>query len=448
MADDQTADRRTKVLAWGSNLFDQIPRDKDDGTSQSSILQDAASVVAVCTYQTVCRSKSGKIKAYGEAPSLVEKACRDLLQDTKVDDRLVFVGHDIFEAILDVKSDRCCFLRYAEDDEEEGGRYEMIEGCGWETAAVDGRGRCMALDLEGRVYLFDSVAMFRITTGQSEAAITAREAARFTAHPCAEGSPAKEAKAPAPLPKFDKISAGNAHFALLSHSSRTPSPVWIFGDARFGAIPMQPFSHTTLVGKLPLTKAKGKSPSSDLPTTDVRYLMPVPYFSPHEGFPSRIANISAGSRHNLVLTSGGDLYGWGWNEDSPLLPFDSSPTNQGWDTNIVSEPTLIPLPSAPKDELSLTAIAASNGRSFGITTEGQLVIAGSNEFGCLGLDKDLGGAEKKPRFEREFSQIKKEYECVNGWQVHPSWKEGEEIRRVMRVDATMLATFITVETTA
>ncbi|KAJ9476362.1 hypothetical protein PHBOTO_000019 [Pseudozyma hubeiensis] len=447
MADDQTAERRTKVLAWGSNLFDQIPQDNDDDdrTSPSPILQDAASIIAACTYQTVCRTKFGQIKAYGEASLLIEEACQTLLEGRQRDDGLVFVGHDIFEAILDIKYNRCCFLGYAEDVEAEEGRCEAIEGCGWKTAAVDGRGRCMTLDLEGRVYLFDSVNKFKAATGQGEDATTAREAARFRAHPYTEGIPAKEegASSTVTLPMFDKIAAGNAHFALLSHSSYQTSPVWIFGDARFGAIPMQPFSYTTLVGTLPSTK-----PSSELPATDVRHLLPVPYFSPHEGFPSRIADISAGSRHTLVLTSDGDLYGWGWNEDSPLLPFDSYPTNREWETNIVYEPTLIALPSSSEEELSLTAIAASNGRSFGITSEGQLVIAGSNEFGCLGLDEDLNGAEKKPKFEREFSQIKKEYKCVNGWQVHPSWRKDAGEGRVVRVDATMLATFITVETTA
>ncbi|TKY91041.1 hypothetical protein EX895_001040 [Sporisorium graminicola] len=176
--------------------------------------------------------------------------------------------------------------------------------------------------------------------------------------------------------------------------------------------------------------------------------MPVPHMSPDQGFPSRIADAVAGARHNLVLTADGDLYGWGWNEDSPLLPFDATAEVPSWENNIVCEPTLVPLPdsnaSSENDTVALTKIACSNGRSFGITTEGRLVVAGSNEFGCLALDPQLGGLTVKPRFEREFSQIKKPYDCANGVQLHPG--QGlTQSGKVVDVQATALATFVTVQ---
>lgn len=446
MTDDKV-NTRPQVLAWGSNLFAQLPtcpHDYDGDTRPRRTLDAAACIIATCSYQTVFRSPSGELRAHGESPHLIEHVCQCLLQDRPKTDTLVFVGKDIFEAVLDVEGGKACFLDYAEESEREQA-FCTIEGSRWKTAAVDGRGRCMAVDLEAHVYLFGSVADLKAATQTDEAGVKLRQEARFQAHVYSNDgivSPV-QATSVAKLPRFDKVSAGNAHFVLLSRSNKEAhlSPIWIFGDARFGAVPIKPFDHTIVVGLLVATsEAASTSP------TDIAYLMPVTHFSTHEGFPSGIADACAGSRHTLVLTCDGDLYGWGWNEDSALLPFGSD-ENGIWENNIVYEPTLVPLPRSGNDsDVSIVSINASNGRSFGITTQGQLLVAGSNEFGCLGLNETLSGLKKKPRFERDFSQIKKEYDCVNGWQMHPDWKfEGDE--RVVDVHATMLATLITVETT-
>ncbi|SJX60871.1 uncharacterized protein SRS1_12098 [Sporisorium reilianum f. sp. reilianum] len=439
----ETSARTTKVFAWGGNVFDQIHFDHPR-TSAPYTVPDAAAILAVCAYQTVIRSHSGQIRVLGEAARLLEQAIQTILDDDNDADSsgLVFVGQDMFEAVLDVRKNRCCFLRYAEGEGEERDSSEMVEGSSWETAACDGRGRCMAVDLDGKVYLFDSVAMFRAATGQGEEARNSRDAKRFVAQVFSpDGS--SSSSAPTLLPRFDTVSAGNAHFVLLARSSNEVCPVWIYGDARFGAVPLRPFDHTTTVGVLP----PSHSPSTPA-ATDVPHLMPVPHFSPDQGFPSRIANALAGSRHTLILTTDGDLYGWGWNEDSALLPFHTTADTPSWENNIVFEPTLIPLPtsaSSDDDTVALTKIAASNARSLGITTEGRLVVAGSNEFGGLALDEvQLGALAKKPRFERAFSQIKKAYECVNGWQLHPELGAAQGAT-VVQVHATALATFITVE---
>lgn len=434
------------MLAWGSNVFNQIHPEADSGSAPYTV-QDAASILAICTYQTVVLTQSGDIQVLGEAPGLIGQAIQSVLDDqnsrrSSETDELVFVGYDIFEAVLDIKRNRCCFVQYGEEEEE--GSVDLVEGSSWKTAAVDGRGRCMAVDLDGQVYLFDSVAILRAATGKGEDAVRLRDARRFTAH---QYSPAgSSSTATTELPKFDKVTAGNAHFVLLTQDSKEVCPVWIFGDARFGSVPLHPFDHITLVGLLPPTDSSPEQPTPSTAPADVPFLMPVPHFSPNQGFPSRIATAAVGARHTLILTSDGDIYGWGWNEDSPLLPFGTT-TEPQWENNLVYEPTLIPLPSHPStadNTLALTKIAASNGRSFGITMEGRLVVAGSNEGECLALDLELGGLEKTPRFEREFSQIKKAYDCVNGWQLHPEMGAMDG-GRVVDVRGTSLVTFITVQ---
>lgn len=415
----------TRVLAYGSNLFNQLHPNSDITAAPSSdsasvtliLIHNAASIHAACTYQTIIRTHEGKLEALGESAHVLN----DLFRTTELDDEgVTLVGQDIFELVLDADGSRIWYVDYVgeKSTEADGGR--------WKSVAADGRGRCMAIDAEGSVYLFGSARSLWAATRNGEEGRKLRQQSRFLPHAWLDSGLGE--RSTDHLPRFSKVSAGNAHFILLAERCGKHAPVWIFGDARFGAVPLHPFPNTDLVGVLP--------PSADAPPTDVPYLMPVTHFSKAEGFPSAIADVAAGSRHNLILTEEGDVYGWGWNEDSPLLPFSVATEGvPGLEQNIVSEPTLIDV--VGQEEVWVAKVAASNGRSFAVTSEGKLAVAGSNEFHTLGLGADLGGLEMKPHFEREFSQIKKTYDCVNGFHLHPTLEE------VVDVHATSLATFIT-----
>ncbi|SOV01205.1 uncharacterized protein UDID_01223 [Ustilago sp. UG-2017a] len=430
----------TRVIAYGSNLFSQLNslQRLNSTFTKPYTIEDAASLVAVSTYQTIYRTTSGEIKVLGESGHLLEG-----LIAGKSASKLTFVGQDVIEAVMDGDGRRSWFLDY------NTGRVSEVEG-GWKTAVSDGRGRCMAIDQEGAVYLFDSTRFFRAATGDSDSAKALRKVTMFNGHAYDE---AKNSLLPTTveLPKFKAISAGSAHFVLLAAGSKLECPVWIYGDARFGAVPLTPFSNTTFVGTL------SSKPSPSAQPTDVPYLMPVPHFSPLEGFPDPISDIVTGSRHTIVRTIFGDLYGWGWNEHSPLLPLNLPPKQKkvGWENNIIPEPAImdVHLPPGPNETqtFAFRNVAAAGGRSFALIKAGELAVAGSNEFNTLGLagEGELKGLKERDRKgERSFSQIKREFECVDGMQLHPDFKEcneNGERGKVMVVDvhATSLATFLT-----
>lgn len=429
----------TRVLGFGSNLFYQInaTHPLESSPERRYLLEDAESVVAVSTYQTIYRTRSGEVKVLGESARLLEK-----LVAGKNASKLVFVGQDIVEVVLDGEGKQSWLLDYETEQATE------VQG-GWKSAVADGRGRIMAVDSDGAGYLFNSIRSFKDATGVSDSAKALRQESKFIGHTYDEATNSTLSKQ-VDLPKFTKISAGNAHFVLLSEPD-SKWPVWEYGDARFGAVPLTHFANTTLVGILP------SNSSSSAPPTDVPYLMPVPYFSPLEGFPEQISDIATGARHSLIRTIYGDVYGWGWNEHSQLLPLNLPPNQEEveWETNIVSDPALVDM-SLPNeghgaDHVSVRRIAAAGGRSFALLQGGELVVSGSNEFNALGLggEKELQGLKGRERKgERSFSQIKREFECVDGMQVHPDYKvcdDGGKGGKVMVVDvhATSLATFLT-----
>ncbi|ETS64048.1 hypothetical protein PaG_02385 [Moesziomyces aphidis] len=425
----------TRVVAFGSNLFCQLrPDSLEEGKAAFAgatiSIEDAASVVAVCTSQTVYRTHTGGIHVLGDGAQLLQ----DLLRALPNPSAAVFVGQDVFEVVLEHNTGACHFLDYEAQE-------ALTVTCAapvWKTAVADGRGRCMALDVDGCAYLFSSIAALRHATEASREATTLRELSRFVAYTYNQVKPAQ---ADSSLPRFVAVAAGNAHFVLLADQAvRTEAPVWVYGDARFGAVPTHPDTDTALVGAI--RAQLDTSPTADV--TDGRLLQALPTFSRAEGFPCRIGAIAAGGRHSLALSEHGDVYGWGWNEHANLKPIApcSSTEVPAWHRNMLADPTPLDMPELNGHDVCIANIAGAEGRTLAVSTDGTLLVAGCNQDGALGLDRAaLGGVPRKPRFERSFSQIKSPFECVNGVQAHPGWTR----RKVVSVHATALATFVTVD---
>lgn len=438
---------RHHVEAYGSNIFGQLGPEPSDPQPQFQpfILEDADRLLAVCTYQTVYITRFGQIKAIGHCADLLNQALSFHVHTERshTNDHLVFVGHDMFEAVLDDKQRSMTKIEYQKALTT---TFEYDHGRRWTAAAVDGRDRCMAIDDFGSVYLFDSVDSFRIAIGNSKESVNLLDGGRFDAHKWQKDGSLTAMNDRFGGMRFRQVAAGDAHFVLLAEGVDPTAPaLWVFGDARFGAVPAEPLPGTDLV-----FKARRQPTAST--AMDVPFLMPLPHF-PGPQFrhrPSaRCISFCADSRHTLVVTENNKMYGWGWNESSALLPFASPSTVEGEigqqiGDSIVLKPIpidlgLVEAVHSPDKGLQ---VAASNGRSFAVAG-GRLAVAGSNEFGCLALAPDLEGLEKKPKSERDLSQIKKTYECVNGFQWHPRF-DGQE-RQVEAVHATSLATFLTVK---
>lgn len=425
----------TRVVAFGSNLFGQLRPDSLEETKAAFAgatisIEDAASVVAVCTSQTVYRTHMGGIHVLGDGAQLLQDLLRALLNP----DAAVFVGQDVFGVVLEHTTGACHFLDY----EAQEVRTTTCAAPVWKTAAADGRGRCMALDVDGCAHLFSSIAALRHATEASGEAIVLRRSSRFVAYTYNQGKPAL---ADLGLPRFVAVAAGNAHFVLLADQAvRTEAPVWVYGDARFGAVPMHFDTDTALVGAIP---AQLDIPPSAA-VTNGRLLQALPTFSRAEGFPCRIGVVAAGGRHSLVLSEHGDVYGWGWNEHANLMPVApcSSTEVPAWHHNMLADPTPLDMPDLNGHDVCIASVAAAEGRTLAVSTDGALLVAGCNQDGALGLDRaGLGGVPRKPRFERSFGQIKPPFECVNGVHPHPGWTR----RKVVSLHATALATFVTID---
>lgn len=447
--------QRTWVEAYGSNLFGQLGTDPlasgspsvGSLSTQRFEIDNAKRIIAVCTFQTVYSTRAGEIKVVGASAHLLEELLASY--DTAVASTLCFVGRDIFEAVLDPGVGTIWFLDHQEQkvtavESKRRQRDNVGLSRGWQHIAADGRGRCLGLHTDGGAYLFESMDSLRAAAGDGEAADQLRRDRRFSAQPFpVDGAIETEQQGKAiSLPRFHFVAAGDAHFALLTTDSNNGagSQVWIFGDARYGAVPLQPLPHTTMVGRL----APASLPLSCSSPMDVPLLMPVPQFASHTHHVS-VTSVAAGSRHTLVACLD-QLYGWGWNGDAALLPFPEN-GEPGGGQHVVPEPVAINH-AQPR---VFTKLAAANGRSLALVDdEDTLYVAGSNEFGSLALGPDLDTLAQKPRFEREFSQIKKPYDCVNGLQPHPVFSTAGSQRagtarkgKVIDVHATALATFVT-----
>ncbi len=103
----------TRVVAFGSNLFCQLrPDSLEEGKAAFAgatiSIEDAASVVAVCTSQTVYRTHTGGIHVLGDGAQLLQ----DLLRALPNPSAAVFVGQDVFEVVLEHNTGACHFLDY------------------------------------------------------------------------------------------------------------------------------------------------------------------------------------------------------------------------------------------------------------------------------------------------------------------------------------------------
>ena len=86
-----------------------------------------------------------------------------------------------------------------------------------------------------------------------------------------------------------------------------------------------------------------------------------------QGLPTNIVAIAAGSYHSLALDGGGNLYGWGNNNDGELgLGYNLSPLNPQYITNGVA------------------AIGAGQFHSLYVRTNGTVWASGANNLGQLG----------------------------------------------------------------
>ena len=88
-----------------------------------------------------------------------------------------------------------------------------------------------------------------------------------------------------------------------------------------------------------------------------------------------IVQIAAGANHNMVLTSGGTVYAWGWNYHGQLG--NNTKTN----SNTIVAVQTIGTPLAGK---KIVKIAAGQGHSLALTDDGRVYTWGRNDTGQLG----------------------------------------------------------------
>jgi alpha-tubulin suppressor-like RCC1 family protein len=115
---------------------------------------------------------------------------------------------------------------------------------------------------------------------------------------------------------------------------------------------------------------------------------PTPTLVTLPGANGPVSEISAGLSHSLVVTSTGQLYAFGLNEDGQL----GNATNNG-NENANPTPTLVTLPGAsgPVDGVSARA-----SHSLAVTATGQLYAFGSNRYGQLGSATNNGSGVANP----------------------------------------------------
>jgi alpha-tubulin suppressor-like RCC1 family protein len=115
---------------------------------------------------------------------------------------------------------------------------------------------------------------------------------------------------------------------------------------------------------------------------------PTPIAVSLPGASGPVSEIAAGDAHSLALTSTGQLYAFGENNDGQL----GVATNSGM-TLANPTPLLVSLPGA---EGPVVQIAAGFSHSLALTSTGQLYAFGSNEFGQLGNPGHAGTTTPTP----------------------------------------------------
>jgi alpha-tubulin suppressor-like RCC1 family protein len=118
---------------------------------------------------------------------------------------------------------------------------------------------------------------------------------------------------------------------------------------------------------------------------------PTPTLVTLPGEVGSVTRVAAGDRHSLVLTSGGQLYAFGFNQCGEL---GNTTNNRIWAANPM--PTLVSLPGANG---RITRIAAGDEYSLALTSTGELYAFGCDAFGELGSPpgEELHEARPIPR---------------------------------------------------
>jgi len=115
---------------------------------------------------------------------------------------------------------------------------------------------------------------------------------------------------------------------------------------------------------------------------------PTPTFVTLPGLVGQVTQVAAGDAHSLVVTSSGQLYGFGLNQNGEL----GSATNNGTG-NPNPTPTFVTLPGRVGQ---VTQIAAGSNHSLAVTSRGQLYAFGDNQYGQLGSATNSGTANPNP----------------------------------------------------
>ncbi|PWN49750.1 RCC1/BLIP-II [Violaceomyces palustris] len=253
-----------------------------------------------------------------------------------------FVGGENFTLFLDFEGKLC--------DVE---TLENLNGdCRWKDVAMDNTGRLLAIDDRGKAYLFKDVADLREFDGTRRSPLMAFDPKAPTA------SRVDRNKEPVD-PHFSKVSSGWSHFLLLTSQDdtlgeRQPHQIYVLGDNRFYQLGV---------------------PSSFGHSSNDCKLLPLPFFSLSEGFPSKVSKIATGGRHNCVLTFDGDLYVWGWNEQGQLGLRSRNEEDQG---RAIPQPTLVQLYDDQGDEVELDVkdVDCGSCHTIIVTENGDVWVTG------------------------------------------------------------------------
>jgi len=152
-----------------------------------------------------------------------------------------------------------------------------------------------------------------------------------------------------------KIACGYSHFVILSDTGA----LYSFGNGSRGQLGCE----------------------DRVVLCDVTYPERILFF---DDLPSVVTDVVCGGWHTLALTSDGDVYSWGWNENGGL---GHAKNTEG---TVVATPFPIDIGSAQDPVIS---IAAGSRHSLLLLKSGKIFSFGYNKYGQLGLGDNIDRAE-------------------------------------------------------
>jgi alpha-tubulin suppressor-like RCC1 family protein len=164
---------------------------------------------------------------------------------------------------------------------------------------------------------------------------------------------------PGQIGAVTQLAAGASHSLALTSSGQ----LYAFGDNEFGEL-----------GNVSHNNTGAANPTPTLVTLP--------------GQSGAVTQIAAGAFHSLVLTSSGQLYSFGYNDDGELGTLTNSGT-----TTPNPTPTLVGLSGQIG---RVTQIAGGNEDSLVVTSSGQLYAFGLNQYGELGSATGNGTEDANP----------------------------------------------------